>query len=128
MRTLGFPPAVDHQVALVVRQLDEAFAAERAVKLLRLVALLVLLQRVLHLELLPTGVAREGLQVNPQVSLQVFCTGEGFVTRGTGAAGFPQVRLQVLVQLFWEGEFLPAVGTGEALPVRSLPMRHCVPL
>lgn len=28
VRTLGFPPAVDHQVPLVVRQLEEAFAAE----------------------------------------------------------------------------------------------------
>lgn len=113
-------------MSLVVRQLEEAFAAERTVILLSLVALLVLLQRVLNLERLPTGVAREGLQVNPHMSLQFFCTGEGFVTLRTGPVVFLQVDLQVLVELFREGEFLLTVGTRVALTV--LLMRHYVPL
>lgn len=91
-------------------------------------ALLVLLQRVLDLELLPTGVAREGLQVNPHMRLQLFCTGEGFVALGTGPVVLLQVDLQVLVELFREGEVLLTVGTRVALSVRFPPMRHYVPL
>lgn len=128
MRTLGFPPAVDHEVPLVVRQFDEAFVAQGAVILLALVELLVLLQRVLNLELLPTGVAREGFQVNPHVSLQLFCTREGLVTLGTGPVVFLHVDLQVLVEVFREGKSLPTVRTRVTLAVRLLLMRHNVPL
>lgn len=128
VRALGFPPAVDHQVPLVVRQLDEALVAQGAVILLALVELLVLLQRVRHLELLPAGVAREGLQVSPHVSLQRVCAGEGLVTLGAGAVVFLHVDLQVLVEVFREGESLLTVRTRVTLAVRLLLMRHNVPL
>lgn len=128
VRTLGFPPAVHHQVPLVVRQLDEAFVAQGAVVLLALVELLVLLQRVLHLELLPAGVAREGLQVNPHVGLQRLGAGEGLVALGTGPVVLLHVDLQVLVEVFREGESPPTVRARVTLAVRLLLVRHDVPL
>ena len=90
--------------------------------------MLVLLQRALNLECLPTGVTREGLQVKPQVSLQFFCTGEAFATLRTTPAVALQVDPQVLVELFWEGEFLLTVGTAVGLPDRFFLVRHHVPL
>lgn len=127
MRTFGLPPVVDQHVPLVVRQLDEVFAAHGAVILLVLVALLVLLQRVLHLELLPAGVARVGLLVDAHVRLQFLWTAEGPVTLRTRPVVLLQMNRHVLVEVFWEGEVLLTVGTLVAFAARRLAVGHYVP-
>lgn len=112
---------------LVVRELDEAFAAQRAVILFVLMPLLVLLQCILHLKLLPAGAALVRLLVNHHVRLQFFYAAEGLVTFRTSPVVFLHMNLQVFVKIFWEGVALLTLGAIVTLTISCFAMGHYVP-
>lgn len=128
VRTSVLPSLVDLQVALVVRQLAEELLAQGAEVLSAPVALLMLLQGVLHLELLPADAAGVRLFVNLQVRLQFLWTAESLAAFGTRPVVFAHVNLQVSVEVFWEGEDLVTVGTPVAVAAGCFPMRGHVSL
>lgn len=124
--TSGFSSVMDHQVSLIVRDFEEVFVTHGAVILLSLVALFMLLQRILHLELLPAGAAGVNFVMKHHVSLEFSRAVEGFAAFWTRPAVFFGVHLQMFVEVFWEQEVLLAVRACVKISVRSFAMAHYV--
>lgn len=126
MWTPGLSPAVDHHVPLVVRQLEEAFVAQRTVILLTLVTLLVFLQCVLHLKFLLTDAAAVQLLMNLHVCLQLLKATKVFIAFRASSLVFLDVNLQVLVEVFGKGKVSVTIGACVTLAVGCFAVGHDV--
>lgn len=93
-----------------------------------LVALLMLLQGVLHFKLLPTSAAGKRLLMNLHVGLQLFCATKIFIAFRTSPAAFLCMVLKVFVEIFWKVKDFLAVRACVMIRIGGFAVRHDVSL